>query len=123
MKLTATEIRAAVYVLRHHRQTGGLVTPSVVALSKRLESAVLQGEAASPWRQSDDRDDADLDHGEWIGSKLAAKLLGWSMRQIQRHAADLGGRKLGDGDRLYFPAHRVAEYANHLDDGNDRWLN
>jgi len=117
MKLTAGEIRAAVYVLRSHRESAAHIYPSVAALSDRLESAVLHGEA-SPWRQSQHRDPADLSRVEFIGSRIAAGILGWTVRRVQRHAADLGGRRIGD--RLVYPRHAVEEYRNHLDENGSQ---
>ena len=113
MKLTAPELRAAVYVLRRHRESAAHVPPSVLALSDRLELAVLHGEA-SPWRQPEHTDSGDLVRVEWVGTKLAAGILGWSMRRVQRHVADLGGVRMGESDRLFYPRHHVEEYRDAL---------
>ena len=113
MKLTANEIRAAVYVLRCHREATAHIPLSVTALSQRLESAVLHGEA-SPWRQPQHHDSGHLERVEWIGSQIVAGILGWNMRRVQRHSADLGGVALGDGDRLFYPRHTVEEYRDAL---------
>lgn len=116
MKLNPTEIRAIVFVLRCHRQSGNPVPPSVAALSKRMESAVLHGDA-SPWRQSQPAEPVDWSHVEFIGSRLAARRLGWTLRRVQRHAADLQGRMVGA--RLVFPAGAVDEFRDHLDTRNE----
>ena len=116
MKLNPAEMRTVVYLARRYRNSGEPMWPPVTALSKRLETAVLQGDA-SPWRQPPRHDQPHLERVEFIGTRLAAKLLGWSERRVQRHAADLDGRRVGD--RLVYPAHRVAEYADHLNDRSD----
>ena len=113
MKLTPTEIRAAVFLARRHRRAGGAVPPSVAALSERLESAVRQGEA-SPWRQSQSIVLSHSNRGEeLIGTRLAAAILGWGVRRVQRHAADLDGRRVGD--RLVFRRAAVEDFKRHLD--------
>jgi hypothetical protein len=53
-----------------------------------------------------------LEDVETIGSKLAARILGWSERTVRRRAADLDGRLVGD--RLVFDARVVREYRDHL---------
>ena len=113
MKLTASEIRAAVYVLRRHQESATHIPPSVLALSDRLESAVLHGQA-SPWRQSEHTDSGNLERVEWIGTRIVAGILGWSMRRVQRHVADLGGVRMGESDRLFYPRHHVEEYRDAL---------
>lgn len=114
MKLTPYEIRATVYVLRLFQQTATQVPPSVAALAERLETAVRQGDA-SPWRQSEQPSPTESEHDvELISTAEAAHILGWTMRRVQRHAADLDGRRLGD--RLAYPADRVHEYRDALTD-------
>jgi len=116
MKLTPTEIRAAVFLARRHRRAGGAVPPSVAALSERLESAVRQGEA-SPWRQSQPVTPPQSTCVEIIGSRLAAAILGWGVRRVQRHAADLDGHHVGD--RLVFRRAAVEDFKRHLDELDD----
>lgn len=80
-------------------------------LVRRLELEV----AVSPTRQEKNRDTTDLGHDSWIGSQLAAKLLGWDIRQVQRRAADFDGRKVGA--RWVFREAAVREYAEGLTNG------
>ena len=42
-----------------------------------------------------------------IGTALAARLLGWNMRQVQRNAKELGGEMVAD--RWTFDESRVLE--------------
>lgn len=106
MKLTPTEIRAGVFVMRLFRQSANRVPPSVAALAERLETAVRVGDA-SPWRQSAPAEPSCSQRVELIGTAEAARILGWTMRRVQRHAADLDAVWLGD--RLAYPAERVRE--------------
>ena len=116
MRLNPTEIRAMVFVLRYHRQAGNPIPLSVAALSKRVESAVLDGEA-SPWRQSEAPDPVDLNHVDLIGSKTAAERLGCSDRTVQRRASDFQGQKVGN--RYVFPVAAVDRFRNHLENRNE----
>ncbi len=107
MKLSPTEVRAAVYLARRYRQAGHVVPPSVAALAERLETAVRQGEA-SPWRQSPPPEVPQSTHADFIGTKLAAATLGWSVRRVQRRATDLDGCRVGG--RLVFPRSAVEAF-------------
>lgn len=111
MKLSPTEVRAAIYALRVYRDSGQPMWPSVTALTTRLENALRCGEV-SPRRQSQRTENAESVDVEFIGTRLAARLLGWPMRRVQRRAADLEGRRVGD--RLVFPRQVVEEYRDYL---------
>lgn len=49
---------------------------------------------------------------KWIGSPEAAAVLGWSKRQVQRHAADLDGQIISG--RWLFREAAVRQYAEGL---------
>jgi hypothetical protein len=55
---------------------------------------------------------------EWIDTRRAAAILGWTPRQVQRRTADLEGRKPG-GHALVFRESVVREYAGSLTDARD----
>lgn len=118
MKLSPVEIRAAVYIVRCYRATlAGKPPPPIAALIDRLEAAVRVGDV-SPWRQPGGVVKSDWEHAEFVGTRLAARMLGWTERTVQRRASDLDGRKIND--RWVFPAHSVREYRDHqFEDGSD----
>jgi hypothetical protein len=59
---------------------------------------------------ADDAEPSEL----WIGSPEASRILGWSKRQVQRHAHEMGGRIIGgrwlcrESDVIAFAAERLA---------------
>ena len=120
MKLTPTEVRACVFAVAQFRRAavmgGGRVPPSVAALADRLDHELRFG--LSPTRQENDSATRQLEpenlNVELIGTRLAAELLGWTERRVQRHQADLDGRMIGG--RLVFRANAVREYARGLED-------
>jgi hypothetical protein len=82
---------------------------AMIALHRRLRNAV----ELSSRRQ---REALRLKESEAskIGSRLAADILGWGVRRVQRHAADLGAERVGD--RLVFDEQAVRDYAQALQD-------
>jgi hypothetical protein len=119
VKLTPVETRAAMYAVAQYRRAavmgGRRVPPSVAALADRLDREIRLG--ASPRRQQSDSATPQLEQEnvvELIGTKLAAQLLGWTVRRVQRHRADLDGRIVGG--RLVFRANVVRQYAQELED-------
>jgi hypothetical protein len=92
------------------------IPPSVLALADRLDTEIRLG--LSPTRQENDSATRQLEpenvNVELIGTRLAAELLGWTERRVQRHQADLDGRMIGG--RLVFRANVVREYARGLED-------
>jgi hypothetical protein len=87
------------------------VQPWLARLVRRLELEV----AVSSSRH-DDRDGSSRSKGdEWIGTAEAARILGWHPRRVQRHAADLDGRKFPT--QLVFRESAVRDYAEGLTDG------
>lgn len=71
--------------------------------------------AVTRTRQSERERDS-LSNHEHIDSRTAARILGWSLRRVQRHAADLDGHKIASGAWL-FPASVVYDYSAGLNDG------
>ncbi len=69
------------------------VQPWLTRLVRRLEQEV----ALASSRQDDATDQPfwDGDDDEWLGSAQVARVLGWSLRTVQRRAADLDGQKVG----------------------------
>lgn len=74
----------------------------VRALELELAVSSTRHESACSAEQSDYDDD------DPIGTLDAARLLGWSMRRVQRHAGDLDGHAVGG--RLVFQRTTVIEY-------------
>lgn len=54
----------------------------------------------------------------FIGTHLAAEILGWGERRVRRYAADLDGRLVGD--RLLYPETSVREYAKAMQENRIR---
>jgi hypothetical protein len=84
--------------------------PRLVNLVRRLELEV----AVSSTRQEADYETPESEHEVWIGSHLAAQELRWDIRQVQRLASDLEGRKVAG--RWIFPESVVQQYAEGLTD-------
>lgn len=119
MKLNPNEIRAAYYAVATCRRAlaNKAVPPSVKALAARLEIVVRTGEAASRSRQPNACGAEELEPEatmEFVGTRLAARLLGWSPRRVQRHAADLDGRMIGN--QWAFPARSIKDYRDGMEE-------
>lgn len=121
MNLSPTEVRACVFAVAQFRRAAAMagrrVPPSVAALADRLDHELRFG--VSPARQECDCAAGQLEstgeHAmEWIGTRMAAGILGWELRRVQRHAADLDGQLVGA--RWVFPRRSVDAYANGLED-------
>ena len=118
MKLSDNEVRHLLFCVdevRRGRSTGKIAgnpqAPWLIRLIRRLEIEVT----LSRVRQDDEGDESPSKNEEIVGAREAATVLGWTVRQVQRRAADLEGRKLASG-QLVFPAHVVREYAESLND-------
>lgn len=114
MKLTPTEVRAAHYAVAWcvRALDGRPVPPSVAALAARLDTVLRTGEAVvPPTRHQTGCGATQSEIVEWVGSKMAAEILGWDIRRVQRAArrGDLEGQMIGH--RYAFPAHAIAAYA------------
>ena len=113
ISLDTAEARACMHligVLIRERAKAGRPTPhDVLHLYRRLDTAVsmsLRGQSKA-LRQRE----LGVSH---VGTRVAAEILGWGVRRVRRHAADLGGKLVGD--RLVFDEHEVREYATALQD-------
>lgn len=117
MKLSAHEVRAAYFAVSTCRRSlaGRTVPQSVVALASRLESVVRHGEPVTQSRQPENTTTGESkqhDDMEFVGTRLAARMLGVSVSTVLRRAADLDGRMVGH--QWVFPAAVVAEYRDGL---------
>ena len=115
MKLSPAEVRAAYYAVSACRRSlaGRTVPPSVTALASRLESVVRHGEPGTQSRQPEHTTTGELNRDmEFVGTRLAARMLGVSVSTVLRRAADLDGRMVGK--QWVFPAAVVAEYRDGL---------
>lgn len=91
------------------------VRPWNAELIRALE---LELATASSSRQDGCRDPSDSDHeDQFIGSVRAARILGWTVRQVQRYAADLEAEKISG--KLVFRTRNVIEYAEALTHARD----
>lgn len=114
MKLDGWEIGTAYHYLSEYRRRGLPTRSSFTALYERLHRVVTVGEV-SPTRQENRTDSSALEHVELIGTRLAAEILGWSVRRVQRHAADLDAVTVGT--RLVFHADTVRQYRDATQGG------
>ena len=110
MKLTSREIQAAYYALagfiRERNIARRSVPPEVDSLYRRLDNIIrLSSTRHQTICGTGDKAASDV----WIGSRAAADMLGMSLRQIQRHATDIGSHR--NGGRLFFLESDVLEYA------------
>ena len=116
MKLSPAEVRACYYAVSACRRAlaGRTVPPSVTALASRLESVVRHGEPVTQSRQPENTTTGESKHEdmEFVGTRLAARMLGVSVSTVLRRAADLDGRMVGK--QWVFPAAAVAEYRDGL---------
>jgi hypothetical protein len=119
MKLTANDLRTTYWIVARWRRAeimaGRPIERPVAALMERLDREIRW--AVSPSRHEIDSAAGELkaEHTvELIGTKLAAQILGWSERKVQRHRSDLGGRCVVG--RLVFNAKTVRHYKEQMED-------
>jgi hypothetical protein len=114
--LTARHLGLALWCaeqVRESRATGKRVPGPLLPWNSEIVS-VLKAAVSSSTRQESACGESPLESDVWIGSKLAARLLGWDIRRLQRRAADFDGRKVGA--RWIFPESVVREYTEGLTD-------
>ena len=117
MKLTGNEVRAAYYAVSTCRRAlaGRTVPASITALAARLEVVMRHGEPVTQSRQPQHTPTGESNCDmEFVGTRLAAQMLGVSVSTVLRRAADLDGRMVGH--QWVFPAHIVAEYRDGLEE-------
>ncbi|MCW2652678.1 MAG: hypothetical protein JWR32_3654 [Mycobacterium sp.] len=115
MTLTPRHLRQALWcagAVRESRATGKPVPGPLLAWNsevvRALELEVALSSTRQP-RQQTDCESAELrDAVAWVGAALAASILGWDLRKVQRRASDLSGRKVAG--RWIFPETIVREY-------------
>ncbi len=112
VELSREELRAAIYglaaVQRARAAAGAPVPHPVITARQHLEIAYRC--AMSPPRHQNTGPAEESE--EWIGTRLAAQVLNWHPRRVQRHRGDLDGHLVGG--RLVFPALTVREYAKQI---------
>lgn len=112
MNLNPSEVRAAYYAVTKVRREAALsnkpVPPALAALCERLDVAVRCG--LTPTRQAIGCRTEQLE--SWIGTRLAAQMLGWKIRRVERRATDFDGRKAGH--RWIFPERAIKDYCEQM---------
>lgn len=100
-------------MIRDYAKAGRPTPRQVVALYRRIDQAC----EVSSRRQLEVVRREELGESR-VGSRQAAALLGWNVRRVQRHVADLGGEMVGD--RLIFDERAVRQYAEALQQKESR---
>lgn len=122
MRLSPAEVRAAYYAVSTCRRAlaGRRVPPSLLALSHRLEEVLTGATVVTRPRQSDDAVTGQLEAVnamEFIGTRMAAEMLGMSLSSVLRRADVLDGRMVGK--QWVFPTLAVERYRGELDGDNE----
>jgi hypothetical protein len=116
--LTARHLGLALWCaeqVRESRATGKRVPGPLLPWNSELVRTLEVEVAVSRTRQENDCEKQESRHDvAWIGAALAASILGWDLRQVQRRATDLDGRKVAG--RWIFRESVVREYAEGLTD-------
>lgn len=107
-ELDDTDIKAALFVVSDYLRHRPSAPPSLHRLRDKLNDVLL-----SPRGQETPCATPSLTDVEWVGTRFAARILGWHPRRVRRHQADLGGRLIGQ--RLVFDARAVRDYARGLE--------
>lgn len=113
--LRAVEVRAAVYALAEldrGRRFRGLGVPRECAmLLRRLNTPLTASRSRQP--SGGQNVESSLARNEIrVGTRWVADRLGWSTRRVQRHAAELGGERVGTG--YVFAQNAIEEYAQEV---------
>lgn len=112
LSLDGDEVRAAYHAVAEFRRARALAgrpcPPQLEQLYRRLDTAYRV--PLSPTRHESHclagKSNA------WLGTQLVSDMLGWNLRRVQRHAADLDGQLVSG--RLVFPAASVEAYRKAL---------
>jgi hypothetical protein len=86
--------------------------PGVQAWNSELVRALAHAVSSPRQETGNQLPDSNHDETAWIGSRLAAQMLGCDIRTVQRRAGDLDGRKVAG--KLVFRESFVREYAEGL---------
>jgi len=112
MNLRGDDLEAAYYAvagfIRQCCLIGRIPPPEVRRVYKRLDSHIRLSQGRHE-TGSTATAEASSNEETWIGSRQAALILGWSKRQVQRHATELGGQ-ITSG-RWLFRESEVIDYA------------
>jgi hypothetical protein len=115
MRLSSDERRAAYYGLagfiRDRKIAGRSIPREVVLLYLRLERS-LSVSFTRHQTGCGAEDDPSSKQDSWIDSPEVAELLGWTIRKVQRHAANMGARLIGG--RWLFRESAVMDYMEGL---------
>jgi hypothetical protein len=95
--------------LIRERAVAGRPTPTGILGLYRLLDVAVQCVSSRRQREVLRREQSEVSR---IGSKQAAAILGWEIRRVQRHTADLDGELVGD--RWRYDERTVREYAKAL---------
>jgi hypothetical protein len=99
MILDDEQTRAAYYtaaeVIRSRQRSGQPIPPWLKQHHALLDAAIRDDESRTRQRGAENGDQGR--QSELIGTRQAAELLHLSSREVQRSAADLGGRLVGHG--------------------------
>jgi len=122
VNLSPNEIRAAYYAVSTCRRAlvGRRVPPSLLALSQRLEEVLTGTAVVTRPRQSNDAvtgESEPVNVMEFVGTRMAAEMLGVSLSSVLRRTDVLDGRMVGK--QWVFPALAVERYRGELDGDNE----
>ena len=113
VKLNSDGVRAAYYcsawVCRSLKENRRPIPDWLQSHFDRLDSEVRMSRARQEKRGVEPSSE---EEETWIGSPDAAQILGWSKRQVQRHAKELAGQIVGG--RWLFRESLVVEFAEGL---------
>jgi hypothetical protein len=111
VRLDVVEMQAAYYAvaacIRERRLGGRAVPDEVYRLYQRLHTACLSRGRHENGSGAEDAQSSGVE--KWIGSPEVAQLMGWSKRQVQRHAREMRGQIAGG--RWLFRESDVIAYA------------
>jgi hypothetical protein len=116
MNLNADDIRGAIFCIlelrRRMEDNDETVKPWLHQVAARYENALRMTRTRQQIACGDEQ--LDKEDETWIGSAEAAHILGWKIRQVQRHQTDLDGQFISG--RLAFRQSRICEYAEEMND-------
>jgi hypothetical protein len=112
VNLNNHEVRAAYYAIDAGVRSMRRVPPSVEALHRRLVEHVR---GLTQPGQEIGTAPTESERVEYVGTRIVAQLLGWSIRTVHRRANDLDGQLVGKS--YMFPLPAVLDYAEALKGG------
>lgn len=112
MALSQRHLRLALWCANQEllfRRTGQRLQRPVLSWNAELVKSLELELSSSRQDESDGVSLSDHEECIGIGTVEAARILGWGIRRVQRHAADLEGRKVSG--KFVFPEAAVRDYA------------